>query len=41
MSRSVPGKPQNAREVGQIRVSGYESKGRINKRNRIELVDPA
>ena len=31
----------NTREVGQIRVSGYESKGRINKRNRIELVDPA
>jgi misacylated tRNA(Ala) deacylase len=30
----------NTREVGQIRVSGYESKGRINKRIRIELVDP-
>jgi misacylated tRNA(Ala) deacylase len=31
----------NTREVGQIRVIGYESKGRINKRIRIELVDPA
>ncbi len=31
----------NTREVGQIRVTGYESKGRINKRIRIELVDPA
>ena len=30
----------NTREVGQIRVTGYESKGRINKRIRIELVDP-
>ncbi len=30
----------NTREVGQIRVSGYESKGRSNKRIRIELVDP-
>jgi misacylated tRNA(Ala) deacylase len=29
----------NTREVGQIRVTGYESKGRINKRIRIELVD--
>jgi misacylated tRNA(Ala) deacylase len=26
-------------EVGRIRVTGYESKGRINKRIRIELVD--
>jgi misacylated tRNA(Ala) deacylase len=31
----------NTREVGRIRVTGYESKGRINKRIRIELVDPA
>jgi misacylated tRNA(Ala) deacylase len=31
----------NTSEVGQIRVTGYESKGRINKRIRIELVDPA
>ena len=31
----------NTREVGQIRVTGYESKGRINKRIRIELVDPS
>jgi misacylated tRNA(Ala) deacylase len=31
----------NTGEVGQIRVIGYESKGRINKRIRIELVDPA
>ncbi len=30
----------NTREVGGIRVIGYESKGRINKRIRIELVDP-
>jgi misacylated tRNA(Ala) deacylase len=30
----------NTREVGGIRVSGYESKGRINKRIRIVLVDP-
>jgi misacylated tRNA(Ala) deacylase len=30
----------NTREVGGIRVVGYESKGRINKRIRIELVDP-
>jgi len=29
----------NTREVGGIRVLGYESKGRINKRIRIELVD--
>jgi misacylated tRNA(Ala) deacylase len=30
----------NTREVGGIRVIGYESKGRINKRIRIELADP-
>ena len=30
----------NTREVGGIHVLGYESKGRINKRIRIELVDP-
>jgi misacylated tRNA(Ala) deacylase len=30
----------NTREVGQIAVTGYESKGRINKRIRIALVDP-
>ena len=30
----------NTREVGGMRVTGYESKGRINKRIRIELVDP-
>ena len=30
----------NTSEVGAIRVTGYESKGRINKRIRIELVDP-
>jgi misacylated tRNA(Ala) deacylase len=30
----------NTREVGSIRVTGYESKGRINKRIRIELVAP-
>jgi misacylated tRNA(Ala) deacylase len=29
----------NTREVGGIRVTGYESKGRINKRIRIELAD--
>jgi misacylated tRNA(Ala) deacylase len=29
----------NTREVGGIRVTGYESKGRINKRIRIELGD--
>lgn len=29
----------NTREVGSIRVTGYESKGRINKRIRLELVD--
>ena len=31
----------NTREVGGIRVTGYESKGRINKRIRISLGDPA
>jgi misacylated tRNA(Ala) deacylase len=31
----------NTREVGAIRVTGYESKGRINKRIRIELVGGA
>jgi misacylated tRNA(Ala) deacylase len=31
----------NTREVGAIKVTGYESKGRINKRIRMELVDPA
>ena len=30
----------NTREVGGIRVTGYESKGRINKRIRLELVAP-
>ena len=30
----------NTREVGSIRVTGYESKGRINKRIRIEVVNP-
>jgi misacylated tRNA(Ala) deacylase len=29
----------NTREVGRIRVTGYESKGRINKRIRIEVLD--
>jgi misacylated tRNA(Ala) deacylase len=29
----------NTREVGRIRVTGYESKGRINKRIRIALED--
>jgi misacylated tRNA(Ala) deacylase len=29
----------NTGEVGSIRVTGYESKGRINKRIRIELAD--
>jgi misacylated tRNA(Ala) deacylase len=29
----------NTREVGQIRVQGYESKGRINKRIRISVED--
>jgi misacylated tRNA(Ala) deacylase len=31
----------NTREVGTIRVTGYESKGRINKRIRIELQEAA
>jgi misacylated tRNA(Ala) deacylase len=31
----------NTAEVGGIRVTGYESKGRINQRIRLELVDPA
>jgi misacylated tRNA(Ala) deacylase len=30
----------NTRQVGQIRVTGYESKGRINKRIRLELLAP-
>jgi misacylated tRNA(Ala) deacylase len=30
----------NTREVGRIKVTGYESKGRINKRIRIALLDP-
>lgn len=30
----------NTREVGRIEVTGYESKGRINKRIRVRLVDP-
>jgi misacylated tRNA(Ala) deacylase len=30
----------NTSEVGRIRVTGYESKGRINKRIRIELDEP-
>ncbi len=30
----------NTREVGGVRVTGYESKGRINKRIRLELTDP-
>jgi misacylated tRNA(Ala) deacylase len=30
----------NTREVGQIKVTGYESKGRINKRIRIALLEP-
>jgi misacylated tRNA(Ala) deacylase len=29
----------NTREVGRIKVTGYESKGRINKRIRLEIVD--
>jgi Ser-tRNA(Ala) deacylase AlaX len=29
----------NTRKVGAIRVTGYESKGRINKRIRLELTD--
>lgn len=31
----------DTREVGRVRVTGYESKGRINKRIRIELEDRA
>ena len=31
----------NTREVGTIRVTGYESKGRLNKRIRMELLEPA
>ena len=31
----------NTREVGPIHVTGYESKGRINKRIRIELGETA
>jgi len=31
----------NTREVGTIRVTGYESKGRINKRIRIQVFGPA
>jgi misacylated tRNA(Ala) deacylase len=31
---------RNTSEVGRIRVTGYESKGRINKRIRLEVVDP-
>jgi misacylated tRNA(Ala) deacylase len=31
----------NTKEVGRIRVTGYESKGRINKRIRIALEDAA
>jgi misacylated tRNA(Ala) deacylase len=31
----------NTREVGTMRVTGYESKGRVNKRIRIALADPA
>ena len=27
-------------EIGRVRVTGYESKGRINKRIRIEVTDP-
>ena len=30
----------NTREVGSIHVTGYESKGRVNKRIRMELVQP-
>jgi misacylated tRNA(Ala) deacylase len=29
----------NTREVGLVRVTGYESKGRINKRIRLEVID--
>lgn len=31
----------NTREVGRIRVTGYESKGRINKRIRVAIADSA
>ncbi len=31
----------NTTEVGRIRVTGYESKGRINKRIRLEVIDAA
>ena len=31
----------NTSEVGSIKVTGYESKGRINKRIRLSLVDPS
>ena len=31
----------NTREVGPIRVTGHESKGRINKRIRIEILAPS
>jgi misacylated tRNA(Ala) deacylase len=31
----------NTREVGRIKVTGYESKGRINKRIRIALPEPS
>lgn len=31
----------NTREVGQIRIVGHRSKGRINKRIEIELASPA
>jgi Ser-tRNA(Ala) deacylase AlaX len=27
------------REIGRVRVTGYESKGRSNKRIRIEVLD--
>jgi misacylated tRNA(Ala) deacylase len=30
----------NTREVGRIRIAGHESKGRINKRLRIEVLEP-
>ncbi len=29
----------NTKEVGRIRVAGYESRGRINKRIRLEIED--
>lgn len=31
----------NTREVGYVRIAGYENKGRINKRLRIEVLDIA